>query len=295
MKESLKLIIGICTLLIVLFNTTAVLADNSSREKAIALTINWMEDTPQNRPESITVELYRHVDGEDVPMDSKTLSSQDSSSSNTWSCVFEYYYGPVWEYAFKITSTVPKTALYSYRLVESGNGTNHYTFDFYHESGETEMRIETVWEGDDQSGSRPEQYTAELVNIDTGEVEREVVLTKEDNWGGVVSGLNDSPSTYYLVVKDLPNYSSVVTRGESANTYVCVNTYTTETAGEWEEIKAQESLSEAIGGIAGSVNQDIENSRLILRRLLLILFVIAASIVVILVIKKLQKSENKNK
>lgn len=287
-------IIPLCWMVIFLLGVLIqpAFADDSSKDnKTISLTINWLDDTSKDRPESITIELYRSVDGQEYPMDSKVLTSANGVSSNCWKTSFTYYYGEVWEYAFKILGTEPTTGLYNYQLLESGNGTNQYTFDFLYGHGQTEMTIIAEWEDDtDSLDERPESITVDLISLEGDQVpERSVILTgkADDNkWSATVSGLDYDPSSYYIVVKNLPKtYSNLITRGEESNIYVSTNTY----VGEVIEgsMTPSSDLSSIINGFSETVsvnNKSLSNgviNNFWLNLLILVLIVVLSGLAIL--------------
>lgn len=236
-----------------------VLADNSDKnEKIITLTVNWLEDKPQERPQSIKIELYRYVDGEDIPMDSKTLTAEDRISENTWQVSFNYYYGQVWEYAFRITEVYPETALYQYQMIESGNGTDHYTFDFVYGHGSTTMTIQTIWEETGTKENRPESIKLDLMSL-SGEgdsPERIIRLGEEgdqETWTVTVQGLDDSPSNYYIKIDDLPaGYSYTVNRGYDPSTYIVRISYDPGVLSS-ETLEQSESFTSHVTDVVNSI------------------------------------------
>lgn len=216
------------SVLISIFNITIVHADDSAPDNTITLTINWEDDTQEDRPEEIRVELYRVVDDVDISIDSKTLTSKNQVSKNTWQVSFEYYYGLVWEYAFKITTVVPETGLYNYQLIESGNGTDHYTFDFIYGHGSTDMTIITRWDENTSIENRPESLSIDIINYKDSEYpERTItVLGSEDSSSATVTGLNADPRNYFIIISNLPeDYSSFVEKGDETNIYICTLSY----------------------------------------------------------------------
>lgn len=235
--------------------------DMSGSGKAVSLKINWLDDAPADRPKSLTVEFYRVVDGEEIAMDAKTLTKQDAVSASTWQAYFEYQSGPVWEYAFKLLGADPEEALYAYKLTESGAGTDAYTFDFRYGQGDTTMTIKTVFKGD-SAKTRPQKLTADIFSLSgDGTPERTVTLSgKKDVWYAEVTGLENDPAEYYVVVRGLPEgYENVMTRGDDETVYVSTNTYTA---------PAQESgsdmMASALAGSASVLKQQTARRSLML-------------------------------
>lgn len=239
-------------------------ADDSGDDKVITLTINWLEDKQDDRPESITIELYRVVDGQEVAMDSKVVTKENSISTNSWEVSFNYYYGQVWEYAFKILGTKPINGLYNYQLIESGNGTANYSFDFLYGHGNTEMTIILEWDDNSNSNNnRPESVTVDLYSLNGDQTpERSVILTgnkTDSKWSAMVSGLDYSPKNYYIVLTDLPsNYDNVITRGDDESIYISTNSYISRGS---VESNSSQTLSNAIDGVIETINpQEISTS-----------------------------------
>lgn len=221
----------ILTLLIIVipFFTTPVFADNSE-SKTISLDINWIDDQIQDRPDEITIELYRVVDGEIYDMDSETLYKKDEGNSSTWKLSFTYLYGEVWEYAFKITNVEPFYALYNYEFIETGNGTDHYNFDYIYGKGSTEMTIITRW--DENIKEKPDSLTIELYNLeDSKSPERTITISgsNEKTWSATVKGLENPAANYFIVVNDLPEgYSNHVSKEGNPNIYINTISYNPE-------------------------------------------------------------------
>lgn len=235
-------------------------ADDASGNQGtvIALDIKFEGDKPADRPKSITVELYRSVDGQEVPIDSRTLSAKDASGS-TWSTIFTGLDGPSYEYAFHVTGADSITDLYKYAFSETGAGTDRRTFEYALGTGSTKMEIEVDWNDDgDKAESRPDYYELNLFSLSnpSDQPERTLTLTRSNAassdpnvWRATVSGLEDDPANYAVSPVSQPaDYVNRVTRGEKQNIYIMTNTYVPQEALSGSGSEAQ-VLSSAIGAV----------------------------------------------
>lgn len=252
MKYKFNKFAGILFVFLLLAICTApVLADTGPQDgTTVTLRINWAQDTSQDRPEAVYVELYRTVGDSEIVMDAKKLTATDN-----WQAVFKNLPGQTYEYAFHVTGADPETALYAYHFNETGAGTANRSFTYTYGHGSTAMDVVVKWNDNaDSAKKRPQKISVDLMNLTTGEQERTIVMSAQDNetgtgeWTAEVTGLEDDPANYYIVETDLPlGYSYMVTRGTKSSTYISTNTYA-----PGSTVMSQNTSTNAANAVAGA-------------------------------------------
>ena len=125
--------------------------DNTGK---ITVTKTWSDNENQDgiRPETITVKLYKTVNGEKEEVTSKELTAAEN-----WTYTFENL--PKYEGGVEIDYSVEEVTVEGYTPTYSGNDneniTNTHTPDLYNENGKL-SGTKTWVEGENQEGYRPE-------------------------------------------------------------------------------------------------------------------------------------------
>ena len=185
-------------------------------------TKTWADNNNQDgvRPDSITVELLKTVDGTTTSMgDNYKRTLTGSTVDYSWSDL------PVYEEGKEIVYTVSEEPVEGYTTeVDGYNITNTHTPE------KTTISGSKTWDdADNQDGKRPESITVRLF-ADGTEVTSKTV-TAENEWNWSFTDLNKyakGREIQYTITEDkVENYITNIEKTE--NGYVVTNSYTPET------------------------------------------------------------------
>ncbi len=163
---------------------------NSTEFKDIIGVKIWNDEGRyQDRPESVTLELYEN--GKDVPLESFDLTEAndyyfiEGAHPSSWTHVFQHK--PTYRDGVEIGYTVREKDVPTGYILEKTDSSYAVT----NTPEKTEATVRKVWDdAGNQDGNRPETLTVKLLanNEDTG---RTVTLTAEDGWAQkTITGLN---------------------------------------------------------------------------------------------------------
>ena len=192
-------------------------------------TKTWADNNNQDgvRPDSITVELLKTVDGTTTSMgDNYKRTLTGSTVDYSWSDL------PVYEEGKEITYTVKEVGEENGKI--AGKNGKEYTVEYDGMNITNSYAPETIsisgsktWnDNDDQDGKRPEKITVRLL-ADGRVVDRKEIKEEEDNWSWIFEDLpvyeKGEKITYTIKEDSVKNYETKV------DGYNIINTHKTET------------------------------------------------------------------
>ena len=192
-------------------------------------TKTWADNNNQDgvRPDSITVELLKTVDGTTTSMgDNYKRTLTGSTVDYSWSDL------PVYEEGKEITYTVKEVGETNSKI--AGKNGKEYTVEYDGMNITNSYAPETIsisgsktWnDNDDQDGKRPEKITVRLL-ADGRVVDRKEIKEEEDNWSWIFEDLpvyeKGEKITYTIKEDSVKNYETKV------DGYNIINTHKTET------------------------------------------------------------------
>lgn len=183
----------------------------------IKVTKLWKYDEAENRPESITVELYRKVEEDpDNPIFIGTGLMREENGS--WELNFENLpkrdeNGKLYRY------TIKEQSIEGYAVQLSGNQNNGYTLT---NIPETTVQVEKKWNGDPTN-------QVEISLLSDGTVKEKAIITAADDWKHIFTNLPkfDAEDGHVIryEVKETPinGYTSLIS-GDATSGYLVTNT-----------------------------------------------------------------------
>jgi len=226
----------------------------------------WDDDSDvlDKRPDSVTMDLYKTVDGEERKVDSYDLTENNAKvgNSNTWTHTFPNL--PVYENGNLITYTVKETVTYT----DGYAYTCTYDEDavkWTNKLETTSITINKAWAGDEKtlSDTRPGQIQVELYQ--NGTLYNKYEITSATNWSKTIGDLPKYKSVTVVdgelqyteneyTIKEVPfdGYTSntaepvVVLNGGSHTITNTLNTIEIDVTKEWKVGKTGEAAPETI-------------------------------------------------
>lgn len=194
----------------------------------ITVTKTWSDNENQDgiRPETVTVKLYKTVNGE-----KEEVASKEVTAAENWTYTFENL--PKYEGGVEIDYSVEEVTVEGYTPTYSGNDneniTNTHTPDLYNENGKL-SGTKTWVEGENQEGYRPEAIYIRLyangeraVDVNGNPVADLIVNGDSNVWTYEFNNLpknkNGNPITYTVKELDV-NGNPVENNGNYNDGYV---------------------------------------------------------------------------
>ena len=169
-----------------------------------------------DRPESITIRLLAN---------GKEAATKEVRADDNWSWTFTDL--PKYENGVEIIYTITEDSVKDYTTTVDG-----YNVTNTHKPGKVSVPVTKAWnDGNNQDGIRPEAIKVHLYadGKDTG---KELELTKENNWSGVFTDLDEKAAgkkIEYTIKEDkVDGYTSEIT-GDAKTGYIVTNTHTPST------------------------------------------------------------------
>lgn len=186
----------------------------------------WLDDGEADRPESITINLYKK--SSDVAVKTVTVTQAED-----WKWSFtdlaKYENGTVIEYY------ITEDLLTDYSAKITGNAENGFVVTNTHTPGETARTVMKVWEDENnQDGLRPGSITVQLL-ADGNEYGAPVTLSESNVWKATWEKLPergaDGKTISYTVkeIGTIAGYETSYNYKKDESTFVITNTHTPET------------------------------------------------------------------
>lgn len=196
----------------------------------IRVSKNWndLNNRDGYRPESLTISLYQVVDGDNVPVEGKTLTL---NAANRWTDVLSDL--PKYdENENEIVYTVDEEDFTnSDKYVKSINGSIAEGFTITNTYTPETVTIEgiKVWEGDEDApeGTRPDHVTIQVSA--NGKVVNTTVATEKSDWewsfGELPKYENSVEIDYTVQEYTVPGYTKNIDKDEDSYYFTVTNTY----------------------------------------------------------------------